>query len=61
MIGIIQQEATIMSVIVKDLRAVKDFLEAMIILELAMQKKSITIKSKNTKNLLELLSKARVV
>ena len=61
MIGIIQQEATIMSVIVKDLRAVKDFLEAMIILELTMQKKSITIKSKNTKNLLELLSKARVV
>ena len=61
MIGIIQQEATIMSVIVKDLRAAKDFLEAMIILELAMQKKSITIKSKNIKNLLELLSKARVV
>jgi hypothetical protein len=61
MIGIIQQEATIMSVIVKDLRAVRDFLEAMIILEFAMQKKSITIKSKNIKNLLELLSKARVV
>ena len=36
MIGIIQQEATIMSVIVKDIWAVKDFLEAMIILKLAM-------------------------
>lgn len=61
MIDTMRQEVVLMIVIVKDLWAVKDFLEAMIILELAMQKKSIAIKSKNIKNLLELLSKARVV
>ena len=61
MIDAMRQEVTLMIVIVKDLWVVKDFLEAMIILELALQKMSITIKSKNTKNLLELLSKARVV
>jgi hypothetical protein len=36
MIDTMRQEVVLMSVIVKDLWAVKDFLEAMIILELAM-------------------------